>query len=184
MRVWKLRTSLVAGLLAGALGMGSLGGCIFVVGGRGHHDYDEYEHRRVQEHRPAPASAAGMARATRTLRLEHIPGGALDVRTEEGDIIVRLGEGGGEIVVEARLLADGAERLERVEIRAERSDAGALTIRPDWPGRKRAGEQCTFIIQTPDAGEMRLRTDKGSTAVVEAGAADASTDSNNATPRR
>lgn len=181
----KPRSVLVLGLIAGALGMGTLGGCIIVVGGRGHADHPKS--RRVYTSAPAPPSAAGMARATRTLRLEHIPGAELDVSTEAGDIIVRLGEGDGDVVVEARLLADGARRLERVEIAAERDEAGALTIHPVWPDGKRAGETCTFVIQTPDAGEMRLRTDKGSTTVVEAGADAAATNSintNNATARR
>lgn len=144
--------SLAGSLLAASV----LAGCVVVVGGRGHYY-------------PAEFTSRATITETRTLTLEHRPGADLDVETGDGSIEVRH-HSGSAVEIEARIRSDNEDRLDRIDVSAERATDGTLRIRPIWPdGVRRRSESVAFIVHLPDAGALRLRTDDGAIRVFGVG---------------
>jgi hypothetical protein len=144
--------SLAGSLLAAS----SLVGCVVVVGGRGHYY-------------PAEFTGRATITETRTLTVEHQPGAGLDVETRDGSIEVRR-HNGPAVEIEARIRTDSEERLDLIDVSAERATDGTLRIRPVWPdGVRRGWESCAFIVHVPDAGSLRLQTEDGAIRVFGVG---------------
>jgi hypothetical protein len=144
--------SLAGSLLAAS----TLTGCVVVVGGRGHYY-------------PAEFSSRATITETRTLSVEHLPGAGLDVETRNGAIEVRHHTGSA-VEIEARIRTNSEQRLDLIDVSAERATDGTLRIRPVWPdGVRHRGESVAFIVHLPDAGALRLRSEDGAIRVFGVG---------------
>ena len=98
---------------------------------------------------------------TRTVALPHIANTPLDIRTENGAVKVTKGEVDGVVVI-AKLRARSMERLEKMHVKAERIEDGALRVRVEWPeGGRKGSEGCSFDIQTPGALTTSIHSSNG-----------------------
>lgn len=98
---------------------------------------------------------------TRTTNMSHVADAGLHIRTDNGAITVtRSDRADVEIVANIRCVSP--ERLEAVEIIAERQGDNTLKVYAKWPGGKRKNnEGCSFELQLPDARNLDLRTANG-----------------------
>lgn len=97
---------------------------------------------------------------TRTLRVPVNAGGAVDVRTRNGNVEVHAGSGAEAIVV-ATLRARTQQRLDETKVVADAS-AGKLNVRVEWPdGRPQSGEGCSVKIDAPAPSGVHVDTSNG-----------------------
>ena len=100
-------------------------------------------------------------RETRTLERPHQEGGSLAVHTVNGAIRVRRDQAEA-VTIRARIAALTRERLEGVEVLAERDPGGLLTIEARWPAPgRRNNEGCSFEVTLPGAKGVVLETRNG-----------------------
>lgn len=104
-------------------------------------------------------------KATRDVSVEHVAQRPLHVETDNGGITVTQG-GTDQVQVTAKVRARSQERLDAVQILAERDSEGALLVHARWPdGKRLSNEGCEFIVSIPDASNLEADTSNGAIAV-------------------
>ena len=97
----------------------------------------------------------------RALTVDHMAEAGLNVRTDNGAITVKRFDR-NDVEITAYIRCVSPERLEAVEIIAEREHSGTLKIYAKWPGGKRKNKEgCSFEVLLPDARDLELRTANG-----------------------
>ena len=115
----------------------------------------------------AGCDMAPLSERVATITAEHVAGAPLHVETTNGSIAVTK-SAGGEVEIFARIRAQNLDRLDAVEIVAQRSGDRALSVRAKWPDdRPLNREGCSFEIRIPDAVGVNLATDNGSLKLTE-----------------
>ena len=90
-----------------------------------------------------------------------MPGTALHVRSENGSISVQQADR-ADVQVIAHVCAVSQERLDAVDILAERTEDGTLSIAAQWPdGHRQGREGCSFEVLIPGATGLDLQTSNG-----------------------
>ncbi len=105
-------------------------------------------------------------RETRTLSQAHVPSMPIAVRTSNGAIQVEQTLVTDEVIITAHIKARTQERLDAVEIIANRDASGALSVFAEWPDRRLNSEGCSFEILIPDADGVELKTSNGAVTIT------------------
>lgn len=141
---------LASGVLVAALAVVSLttsSGCIVIAGNSANNWNDD------------------LARETRVATVDHVPGKPLTIRSHNGSVTVHKG-GTDKVQITANIRARTKERLEKVEVRSERTTDGTLLIEPRFPeNRPKGSEGCSFDIVIPDVQSVAVSTSNGSVEV-------------------
>lgn len=99
--------------------------------------------------------------ATQAAEARHVAGRPLDIRTDNGAIVVTKYDG-AVVKIKADVRAISADRLSATQIVVTREEDESLRVRVLWPNNERYGsEGCTIEVQTPDADGLTLRTSNG-----------------------
>jgi len=113
---------------------------------------------------------------TRELSVAHQAASPLVVKTGNGSITLVQG-GSTEVAISAQVRARTQERLDAVQIVAQRLTDGTLNLSAAWPGGKPlSNEGCAFTVTIPDVSRINAETSNGRIEVQGlAGSADLST---------
>lgn len=103
---------------------------------------------------------------TVVITVDHLPDRALVVTTSNGKIQARRATLAA-VEVTAAIRALTEERLQQVRVEVKRDNAGTLVVRALWPGdTRKSREGCDFLIATPGARGVELRSSDGSLKAV------------------
>lgn len=100
-------------------------------------------------------------RETRDNSFDFPLGGSLEVVTKNGSVDIREARTDGKIRVTAHIKATSEERLAETVILADALPDGTLSISASWPGQRESSEGCSFVIETPRAAKVRVRSGNG-----------------------
>ena len=121
---------------------------------------------------------------TRALTAPHAAGSAIAVETSNGSVDIAVSPELSEIEVEAQITSGGAtdaaarERLADSHVVVEDLPSGGILFRPIFPDGRRSGDGCSFVIRTPSADGVSVRTSNGWIQLTDARGA-ANLDSSN-----
>jgi DUF4097 and DUF4098 domain-containing protein YvlB len=90
----------------------------------------------------------------------HINSAGLYIHTSNGAINVQQSDT-EKVEITATLHALSAERLDAVEIIAERTGSNTLEIYAKWPDKRKHNEKCSFNVLLPNASSVHLKTSNG-----------------------
>lgn len=117
----------------------------------------------------APGCVLGpihLEEATRDLRVAHVSGTPVNVRTENGRIDVRADSAASDVHVVAQLRAQTVDRLDRSKVVATRQADGSLLLEVQWAdSRTLDSEGCSFDVVLPDAAGINAWTSNGGVRV-------------------
>jgi DUF4097 and DUF4098 domain-containing protein YvlB len=117
----------------------------------------------------AAAECAGFPEKTRSLKVKHEAGKAIEIRTNNGNIDVRAG-GTDTVQITATITAGTEERLTRVKVKAERDEQGALVIGVEWPdGKAIAADGAAFDVKVPSVDGVTAITENGAVTITGLG---------------
>ncbi|MBL8758110.1 MAG: DUF4097 family beta strand repeat protein [Phycisphaerae bacterium] len=101
-------------------------------------------------------------RGTRALTTQAAAGSPLRVEAVNGSIAITASTS-PEVSISADVRAQTQERLDAVQILADREPDGTLVIRADWPdGGRRSSEGVSFKISLPSPSTTAAKTSNGS----------------------
>ncbi|MGD9690560.1 MAG: DUF4097 domain-containing protein [Phycisphaerales bacterium] len=118
----------------------------------------------------AGCSSAGWStvKGSQSLERDHLAASPLRAETVNGSITIKGGHG-DLVAISADIRARSAERLQLVELRAERQDDGVLKVWIDWPdGSRLSNEGASLTILLPDVQDLTAKTSNGSIRVESA----------------
>lgn len=104
----------------------------------------------------------------RQIVVPHVPGQAIEVKSQNGSIEVRADRSVTDVIIDATILAagnskeEGLQRARDTKIHAVRNPNGVLSIYGEFPGKLGASDGIKFIIRLPDARGTKLETTNGS----------------------
>lgn len=96
----------------------------------------------------------------RRMTLAHVPGSAIEVESRNGSVTIRR-VSGGDVAIEAEIRAVDEQRLDEAEIIATRKEDGTLYLTARWPGGRKSNEGCSYVIDLPDVGDVRVKNGNG-----------------------
>lgn len=94
----------------------------------------------------------------RVIRLSHIPGTSVRIKTHDGRISVEAADR-SDVEIKAMVCAKSRERLKSTQIVTRRYEGDSLTIDVKWPeGGRKDGESASFEIYAPDVNGIFAST--------------------------
>lgn len=107
--------------------------------------------------------SCGMERAERTDErvIDHVSNMPVYVRTRNGSITIRTGEG-QKASISAKLSAKDEQSLGLITLTTERDAGGTLRVIADWPKGSSGQQGCSITVTLPDARGLDLDTSNGS----------------------
>jgi len=158
---------------AAARGSGKASASSFAAGG-----YSSGGGKAVYGQSVQTSTSSSMVEETREIRLDHVIGKPLHVRTVNGTVRVARSDE-RDVSITAIVKCESEERLKQTRIDTDRKPDGSLSIGVQWPGGKpRGSEGCDFEIWIPDAVGIDIGTANGLISVSEM-AGEAALDSSN-----
>lgn len=105
----------------------------------------------------------GMGRSERTEEraIEHVADMPVHVRTRNGTITLRTGQG-TKASIDAKLSAKDDQSLALITLTTERDASGTLRVIADWPTGSKGQQACSITVTLPNARGLDLATSNGS----------------------
>lgn len=150
MRAERFALLRVCALGAALAGASVASGCVVVVGGHGHHSWDD-DHKGHTN------------KETRTISVPHIAGKPIEVKSRNGSVSIVRDSTITDVSIEAVIYSKNQERLTGAKVEAVRDGDGGLRVSVVWPaGRWQSNDGCSFKIRMPDATGVNVDTSNGS----------------------
>ncbi len=135
-------------------------------------------------------TALHRAQTTFELTAEHVADAPIFVESSNGGVEVRVEpslahiEVTGTVTATAPAQDEAQARLDEIEVVAVRRDDGTLDVHAHFPEGRRSSEGCSFVVRTPSARGVTIRTSNGRiTLDGTAGSADVKTSNGTVTVR-